>query len=143
MPRATVHKTSPKVLCILPQVIHFPSQEDLPHLCAGFARLAGSAVFRQVVGSVDGCHVCVKPPTEDTACYLNRKLFYSVQFQAVCDQKAKFMDVFIGIPGSVHDSMVLKLSTSGGGCHICPGGHRLLHCPAPHLSQQWGPLGAR
>ncbi|KAK0142797.1 Protein ALP1-like [Merluccius polli] len=114
MPRSTVHmlvhRTSKKVVALLPQVIRLPAEGDLGRLGAGFSRLAGSAAFSRVVGSIDGCHVRVKPPKEDAACYLNRKLFYSIQFQAVVDHAARFLDVFIGFPGSAHDSRVLKHS---------------------------------
>ena len=110
MPRSTVHmlvhRTSKKVVALLPQVIRLPAEGG--RLGAGFSRLAGSASFSRVVGSIDGCHVRVKPPKEDAACYFNRKLFYSVQFQGVVDNTARFLDVFIGFPGSAHDSRVLK-----------------------------------
>ena len=34
----------------------------------------------------------------------------SVTLQAICDYKYRFLDVFTGIPGKIHDSRVLKLS---------------------------------
>ncbi|KAL1276531.1 hypothetical protein QQF64_036154 [Cirrhinus molitorella] len=43
-------------------------------------------------------------------CYLNRKLFYSIQLQALCDHQGKYLDIFVGFPGSVHDSRVLRNS---------------------------------
>ncbi|XP_034741089.1 protein ALP1-like [Etheostoma cragini] len=124
MPRTTVHravhKTSRKVLSLLPQVVRLPTEEDFPH-----------------VGSIDGCHVRVTPPAEDAACYLNRKIFYSVQFQAVCDHTAKFIDVFIGFSGSAHDARVLKNSPlyyqhrypPPGFCLIGDGGYPCLRQP--------------
>nr|XP_061819615.1 uncharacterized protein LOC133608416 [Nerophis lumbriciformis] len=114
MPRTTVHrvvhKTSKKIRALLPRVVRLPAAEDLAALGAGFARLAGSAAFSRVVGSIGGCHVRVKPPMEKASGYLNPKLFHSLQFQAVCDHGAKFLDVFIGSPGSAHDTKVLKHS---------------------------------
>ncbi|XP_032363501.1 putative nuclease HARBI1 [Etheostoma spectabile] len=141
MPRTTVHravhKTSRKVLSLLPQVVRHPTEEDFPHIGAGFAQLAGSAAFHRVVGSIYGCHVRVTPPAEDAACYLNRKIFHSVQFQAVCDHTAKFIDVFIGFPGSAHDARVLKNSPlyyqhrypPPGFCLIGDGGYPFLRQP--------------
>lgn len=84
----------------LAQTIHHPSEEELVAVGAGFARFAGSAAFCRVAGSIDGCHIRVKPPAKDAASYLNRKLFYSVQLQAVVDHTAKFIDVCVGYPGS-------------------------------------------
>lgn len=63
--------------------------------------------FNRVVGNIDSCHVHVKPPAQDANCYLNQKLFYSVQLQAV-DHTATFIDVCVGYTGSVQDSRVLK-----------------------------------
>ena len=86
-------RTSKKVVALLLQVVRLPAEGDLGRLGAGFSRLAGSAAFSRVVGSIDGCHVRVKPPKDDAACYLNRKLFYSIQFQAVVDDRARFLNV--------------------------------------------------
>nr|XP_057945563.1 uncharacterized protein LOC131139718 [Doryrhamphus excisus] len=114
MPRTSVHRavhrTSGKIRALLPRVVGLPSAEDLAPLGAGFARLAGSAAFSRVVGSIGGCHVRVKPPLEEAAGYLNPKRFHSLQFQAICDHTAKFLDVFIGFPGSARDTKVLKHS---------------------------------
>lgn len=114
MPRSTVHRlvhrVSGEVAALLYQVVRHPSAGKLPRLGARFARLAGSAAFNRVVGAIDGCHVRVKPPAEDAACYFNRKLFYSVQLQAICDDTGRFLDVFVGYCGSVHDARVLQNS---------------------------------
>ncbi|KAL2088028.1 hypothetical protein ACEWY4_016856 [Coilia grayii] len=105
-----IHTTSSKVASLFAQTVHHPSEQEMVNVGAGFARLAGSAAFSRVAGSIDGCHVRVKPPARDADCYLNRKLFYSVQLQAVVDHTAKFIDVCVGYTGSVHDSRVLKNS---------------------------------
>ncbi|CAH1380637.1 unnamed protein product [Tenebrio molitor] len=41
---------------------------------------------------------------------MNRKGYYSIQIQGVCDHQAQIRDVFLGFPGSVHDSRVLRCS---------------------------------
>ncbi|KAF0039010.1 hypothetical protein F2P81_009494 [Scophthalmus maximus] len=38
----------------------------------------------------------------DAQCYFNRKLFHSIQMQAMCDHQCQFVDVFIGYPGREH-----------------------------------------
>lgn len=43
-------------------------------------------------------------------CYFNQKMFYSIQLQAMCDHQCQFLDIFVGYPGSVHDSRVPKNS---------------------------------
>lgn len=152
IPRSTVHRaihnTSKKVLRIMKKVIAIPSGDDLPSLGNEFARLAGSAVFNKVVGSIDGCHVRLKPPSTDSLCYLNRKLFHSIQFQAICDHKGKFLDVFAGFPGSVHDARVLKhspiyyqrLYPPPGWCIVGDGGYPCLSQPIKLMTPYRHPL---
>jgi hypothetical protein len=42
--------------------------------------------------------------------YINRKGFYSILLQGICDHETKFIDCYIGEVGSVHDSTMLKRS---------------------------------
>ncbi|KAJ8014473.1 hypothetical protein DPEC_G00040600 [Dallia pectoralis] len=114
IPKSTVHdivhRMSKAVLSILKHLIAFPSADDLEAVGAGFAQLAGSPAFCVVAGAIDGCHVRIKPTASDVQCYYNRKLFNSVQLQAITDHQGKFLDIFVGYPGSVHDARVLKNS---------------------------------
>ncbi|KAM3611514.1 uncharacterized protein V6R79_019929 [Siganus canaliculatus] len=114
IPRSTVndiaHRMADKILTLKNRVIRFPSPDELQQIGTGFQRLAGSAAFGRVVGSIDGCHIRIKPPSADAQCYFNRKLFHSVQLQAICDHQCQFLDLFVGHPGSVHDARVLKNS---------------------------------
>uniref|UniRef100_A0A8C6TB26 DDE Tnp4 domain-containing protein n=1 Tax=Neogobius melanostomus TaxID=47308 RepID=A0A8C6TB26_9GOBI len=114
MPQSTVHdvihRVANQILQMRSRIIRFPSLEELPQVVAGFQLLAGSAAFSNVVGSIDGCHIRIKPLSENAQCYFNRKLFYSIQMQAVCNHLGLFIDLFVGYPGSVHDSRVLKIA---------------------------------
>ncbi|TWW77659.1 hypothetical protein D4764_12G0010490 [Takifugu flavidus] len=107
IPRSTVfdivHRMSDKVLSLKNRTIKFPSLVDIPNIAAGFQRLSGSPALQNVVGSIDGCHIRIKPPGAHAQCYFNRKLFYSIQLQAVCDHQGLFIDIFTGYPGSVHE----------------------------------------
>ncbi|XP_042611153.1 protein ALP1-like [Cyprinus carpio] len=117
---------SKAVIGILRQLIAFPSADDLEAVGAGFAQLAGSPAFRVVAGAIDGCHICIKPPASDVQCCFNRKLFNSVQLQAITDHQGKFLDIFVGYPGSVHDARVLKNSPVYTGCLFPPAGKCIL-----------------
>ena len=114
IPRTTVHdmihQFAKKLLKIKNQVITFPSQADLENVGNGYARLAGSPAFSRAAGSIDGCQIRIKPPSANAQCFSNRKLFPSIQLQAVCDHQGKYIDIFVGYPGSVHDSRVFKNS---------------------------------
>lgn len=48
---------------------------------------------------------------EDPNSYINRKLYYSIHMQKTVNHNIKFIDIFIGYPGSVHDARVFRNST--------------------------------
>ncbi len=141
IPKSTVHnivhRISRAVIGILRRVITLPTLDDLEEVGAGFAQLAGSPAFRMVAGAIDGCHIRIKPPASDAPCYFNRKLFHSVQLQAITDHMGKFVDIFVGYPGSVHDARVLKnsplytgrLYPPAGKCILGDGGYPCLSAP--------------
>lgn len=66
--------------------------------------------FPGVVGVIDGCHIPISAPIENPNSYINRKGFYSILLQAICDHRMKFIDIYTGICGSVHDVRVWQLS---------------------------------
>nr|XP_043882012.1 putative nuclease HARBI1 [Solea senegalensis] len=122
-----VHKTVDNMMTIIHQVIHFPKHEELEVVGSGFSRLADHEAFGRAVGAIDGCHIRVLPPKDpQKRCYMNRKLFPSVILQGVCDAGGKFRDVYIGNPGSVHDSMVLRRSPMFRQALYPPAGYFLL-----------------
>ena len=63
------------------------------------------------MGAIDGSHVPIIRPQESASDYYNRKGFYSIIMQGVVDFRGRFMDVYIGWPGKVHDASVLKFVT--------------------------------
>ncbi|KAG0443245.1 hypothetical protein HPB47_015132 [Ixodes persulcatus] len=42
--------------------------------------------------------------------YYNRSKFHSIVLQGICDDQNRFIDVYIGFPGSAHDARILKES---------------------------------
>ncbi|KAJ7983945.1 hypothetical protein DPEC_G00368690 [Dallia pectoralis] len=107
-----VHRMVDEVVAVLPHFVHLPrTQEELQVVGGGFARLAHHQAFGKAAGAVDGCHIRIKcPGGPDGHDYHNRKLFPSVVLQAVCDHQGRFIDIFVGYPGSVHDARTLKNS---------------------------------
>ncbi|KAL3060951.1 hypothetical protein OYC64_009209 [Pagothenia borchgrevinki] len=126
-----VHRMCEAILCLLEKVIHFPTQAQCAEVGNGFHRLANSPAnspaFSHCVGAIDGCHIRIKAPNSPHAQdYLNRKLFLSVQLQGICDSYGKFLDIFVGYPGSVHDTRVLRNSpVFVRGCYP-PAGHYIV-----------------
>ena len=90
--------------------------------------------FSQAAGAIDGSHIPIIRPEESASDYYNRKdnndvlvsmktkcncvlLFsvnltgyYSVIMQGLVDHMGRFMDVYIGWPGKVHDARVFMNS---------------------------------
>ena len=62
--------------------------------------------FPQTFGCLDGTHIPLKNPIENSQDYFCYKMKYSLNVQALCDYKGIFLDVDITWPGSVHDACV-------------------------------------
>lgn len=72
-----------------------------------------------VIGAIDGCHIRIAAPHEHPEDYINRKLFHSLVLQAIVDSRKLFTDVYIGQPGSMHDSRILKVTSVRFGSAAC------------------------
>ena len=107
-----VHRITEAVVAVRCQFILLPqNQEELQAMGEGFARLAGHPAFNKVAGAIDGSHIRIKCPSgPDSQDYLNRKLYASMVLQAVCDHQGRFIDTYMGFPGSVHDARILRNS---------------------------------
>ena len=88
-------------------VITWPCGMRFSEVKTGFKAIKG---FPNVIGAIDGCHIPIKPPSDDRDSYINRKKFPSLLLQAVCDHQMCFVDCYCGWPGSVHDARVLRNS---------------------------------
>ncbi|XP_025155207.1 protein ALP1-like isoform X1 [Harpegnathos saltator] len=83
--------------------------------------------FPGVIGAIDGSHIRIDKPTEDPNSYINRKQYFSLYIQGVANHNMKFLDVFVGYPGSVHDTRVFKNSPVRNDLHeLCRDNYYLL-----------------
>lgn len=154
MPRSTVHRiihrVTEEVVAIRHKVIYLPkTAEDLAAVTRGFAGLARHRAFIKAAGAIDGCHVRIKPPSgPDGHFYKNRKLFASVILQAVCEHQDRFTDMYVGWPGSVHDSRVLwhsplyrrAIYPTPGHFILADGGYTCLQHPLPLITPYKRPV---
>lgn len=89
--------------------IQFPTTEaKIRESISGFENLWG---FPQCIGSVDGCHIEIQPPKEQSFAYFNYKSFNSIVLLAVCDYNYKFSYINVGSPGRNNDAFIYNNSS--------------------------------
>ncbi|XP_046803828.1 putative nuclease HARBI1 [Lucilia cuprina] len=70
-----------------------------------------TAKFPKVIGAIDCTHVRIQSPGGDNAeLYRNRKGYFSINVQAVCNNELIFQDIVARWPGSSHDSTIFNNS---------------------------------
>jgi hypothetical protein len=61
--------------------VKFPRNQTVLDVVNGFAKL----VFPQTIGAIDGTHIPIIAPSENSSDFYNRKGYYSIIMQAVAD----------------------------------------------------------
>jgi hypothetical protein len=64
-----------------------------------------------VMGVIHGIHICITKPTSNFSkhYYYHKTKGYNIMAQVVVDNQKKFMDVFVGLLGSVNDLCVKEI----------------------------------
>ncbi|KAL1509932.1 hypothetical protein ABEB36_004596 [Hypothenemus hampei] len=90
-------------------VIKFPVSDEMKqNFERQFRMISG---FPGVIGIVDGTSIPVRTPAKkNKSTYCNRHDQPAITLQGICDYKKRFIDVFTGPPGKIHDSRVFNLS---------------------------------
>lgn len=91
----------------LPMSFNVADEDEMAQLEDGFARLTRH-VLRGIVGAIDGLavkiikpHICEVP---DPMAYYNRKGFFALNVQAICDSQRRFRWFSAATCGSTHDA---------------------------------------
>ena len=87
-----------------PDLIKFPTEKN--KVLEASSQFLEKFGFPQVIGCIDGTHIPIKQPTENSRDYFSYKMTYSINCQAICNAFGQFLDVEIKLPGSVHDAHV-------------------------------------
>ncbi|XP_062610167.1 uncharacterized protein LOC134271947 [Saccostrea cucullata] len=117
---------------LLDAVILWPTPTEIQEIKDMYFDLKG---FPGIVGFIDGTHISIKRPSDRGFDYYNRKDFYSIVLQAVVREDLRFIDIFVGFPGKVHDARVLRHSKLfENGPVLCGDGHLLSDSAYPNLS---------
>ena len=89
--------------------IAWPSRERLMETEAEFYNLCG---LPGVLSAIDGTQISISKPRFGSADYYYFKSGgYSLNCQAVVDSNKRFLDLFLGMPGSTNDSRMLRTSS--------------------------------
>lgn len=62
-------------------------------------------------GNWRGSYISIIAPSTDPLDHYNRKGFHSILLQTLVNHECKFMNVFIGWPGSYHDARIMANSS--------------------------------
>ncbi|KAM7431033.1 hypothetical protein ABFA07_018335 [Porites harrisoni] len=104
-----INEVCQAIVCnLLPSYVKWPTGQRLEESVSSFFTKWN---FPQCVGAIDGTHIEIVAPDENSADYYNRKGRYSIIMQAVVDHAHRFIDVNIKWPGKVHDARVLVNSS--------------------------------
>ncbi|KAG0443230.1 hypothetical protein HPB47_015155 [Ixodes persulcatus] len=107
---SSVHLCIERVLNLLngisAQIITWPDQERRRRSQAGFLRKTKRKGPHKTIGAI----VEILRPTESPNSYYNRSKFHSIVLQGICGDQNRFIDIYIGFPGSAQDANILKES---------------------------------
>ena len=92
---------------LLRKYIKIPTGNQAMEIVRGFESTWN---FPQCLGAVDGSHIPIIAPCDSPTDYYNRKGFHSIVLQGLVDHQYRFLNVYIGWPGSDHDARILSNS---------------------------------
>lgn len=105
----TVHRVTSAIASLREKYVVFPTSVDDQRrtMQAFYSR----AKMPGIIGAVDCTHVAIQSPgSDDAEIYRNRKGFFSINVQLVCEPTGYITDVVARWPGSVHDSTIFDNS---------------------------------
>lgn len=104
-----VHKVSHYLALLGRDFIKMPNNgQKRNYVSSTFFKICG---FPNVIGAIDGTHIRLQSPGgENAEIYRNRKGYFSLNVQVVCDANLKISDVVCRWPGSAHDSRIFNNS---------------------------------
>jgi hypothetical protein len=104
-----VHDTVRAINIVLRDQIAWPRGTQLQQTQVDFRELCS---LPAVVGAIDCTHIHIAKPAVGPEDYFYFKSgSYSLNCQVVVDSKKRFLDLYLGMPGSTNDARVLRRST--------------------------------
>lgn len=104
-----IHRVSHYIAMLREQFISMPTtNHELNHLAREFFNISG---FPNVCGAIDCTHIKIQSPGGNNAeNFRNRKGWFSLNVQAICDAHLAIRDIVVRWPGSTHDSRIFNNS---------------------------------
>lgn len=104
-----VRRVTAAIARLRPNYVRFPgTPEERRQVMKQFYMVSG---MPGVIGAIDCTHVPMQcPGGDDGEIYRNRKGYFSINVQLLCDQTGYVSDVVARWPGSVHDSTIFDNS---------------------------------
>ena len=63
-----------------------------------------------MLGAIDGCHIRLQKPPARGMDLINIQYYCSILIQGIVNHTGSFIDIFVGVPGRVHDCRMLRMS---------------------------------
>ena len=104
-----VRRVSIALALLRPQYIQMPqNRREMQEIKMEFFTMFN---FPNVIGCIDGTHIRIQSPGgENAEVFRNRKGYFSLNVQVVCDHKMKIRDIVARWPGSAHDATIFSHS---------------------------------
>lgn len=108
-----IRLVSHELALLRPKFINFPSTSaEIDNVRQNFFNIAK---FPKCIGAIDCTHVKIKSPGGlDGEIYRNRKGYFSINVQTVCDPDLRIQSIVCTSPGSTHDSTIFNHSSIRG-----------------------------
>ncbi|XP_067132791.1 putative nuclease HARBI1 [Centruroides vittatus] len=107
----TIQNVSKALVHLKNAEIVFPTESELPSVKHDFSVLSKDN-FPGIIGAIDCTHIPIQCPDSSRAqVFYNRKSYYSINCQVICDGKMKIRNIVAQWPGSTHDSRIFSNSS--------------------------------
>ncbi|KAJ4447341.1 hypothetical protein ANN_09345 [Periplaneta americana] len=102
-----VHRVSSAIAALRCQYINLPQTPQ--SVLQTQMRFYNIARFPKVIGAMDCTHIRIRSPGGNNAeLFRNRKTYFSLNVQAICNANMEFSDIVARWPGSSHDSTIFN-----------------------------------
>lgn len=104
-----VHRVTAAIARLRAKYVRFPATAQ--EKCRVMNEFYKGSGMPGVIGAIDCTHVPIQSPGgEDGEIYRNRKGYFSINVQLICDKTGYISDIVARWPGSVHDSTIFDNS---------------------------------